>query len=955
MTAVITPRRTRLVRVLDLHQFRRTLADLAEDVAFAGKTTLAVVPRQSAGRVFEDTVIRSRSGEPRASITFVTRGEMYEAFHRRLADPPRLLGAEERDVLAQAAATEMAAAGDPLPFQVRPGLVAEMLRFYDQLRRQSQQTERFEELIVGALGGAETEDLGAQRLVRETRFLAGTFRAYEERVSAAGARDEHGLRDLLCREVSPHPIERVIVTVPDWIADPDGLFVADFDLLTRIPGLESLDILSTSAVLASGFHERIHTWWPGLEEVEGVADASTASRPLLVRPMPDETDALWFTYRDREEELAAIARRIVSGEQGAHHRARSAVVYKRPLPYLYLAPDTLTVAGLSYQTYDALPLAAEPIVATVDLILDAVETDFSRTALVALLNSPFVVWTESGARVDRAAVASLNRALSDARYLGGRDRLSALAAEQEAPLDAVFAVALQVTACLAPFLTRQSASAHLDAFLSLLRRQCRPAVGETFTEREYYALGRVLARSEAMADAHRAHDDPEWTIVDLAAALRRAIGEETCASGETEGGVYLLDDQAARYGDFDDITIVGLVDSEWPERLRRNIFYGSPVMHALGWPSEKDRRAAADARFLDLLASPAARIELSTVLLDDEAVVTRSVQLDEVESARLSTIARHDDPPDVMPVAAGDALRADRANVAAPEFHGATGPRASRPWSVSALEAYLACPFKFFAQHILKLEEAPDDEEVMDPRRQGQLVHEVFEEFFRRWQASGHGAIAAADLPSARELFVQVVDETLRAVSPVEAGLERTRLLGSPAAAGLGEVVFRMEAERTTPVVERLLEQKLDGEFELMTADGPRRVALRGKADRIDLLADGTFRLIDYKLGWPPEKSRALQLPIYARCAEQRLAGYRGRAWRVGEAMYLAFKGPRRVIPLFKTPEQQAEIVASAEQRVVDAVDAIARGEFPPSPKDIYLCDACAFTAVCRKDYVGNV
>src|SRR5262249_27648421 len=151
-----------------------------------------------------------------------------------------------------------------------------------------------------------------------------------------------------------------------------------------------------------------------------------------------------------------------------------------------------------------------------------------------------------------------------------------------------------------------------------------------------------------------------------------------------------------------------------------------------------------------------------------------------------------------------------------------------------------------------------------------------------------------------------------------EAGLERTRLLGSPAAGGLGDAVFRMEAERPVRVVERLLEERLDGEFAIKTDAGERTVRLRGKADRLDLLGDGTFRLIDYKLGWPPNKARALQLPIYALCAGQRLAGRRGRTWTLGEAAYLAFKGPRRVVPLFSTPVERDEALAAAEQRLSD-------------------------------------
>ena len=131
-------------------------------------------------------------------------------------------------------------------------------------------------------------------------------------------------------------------------------------------------------------------------------------------------------------------------------------------------------------------------------------------------------------------------------------------------------------------------------------------------------------------------------------------------------------------------------------------------------------------------------------------------------------------------------------------------------------------------------------------------------------------------------------------------------------------------------------------------------MALRGKADRIDLLADGTFRLIDYKLGWPPDKGKALQLPIYGICAEQRL-DHQGRSWTLGEAVYLAFKGPKRVVPLFANDAARADMLARAQQRLSDTLDAIERGEFPPSPDDVYRCETCSFSAVCRKDYVGDI
>src|SRR5262249_42957744 len=144
-------------------------------------------------------------------------------------------------------------------------------------------------------------------------------------------------------------------------------------------------------------------------------------------------------------------------------------------------------------------------------------------------------------------------------------------------------------------------------------------------------------------------------------------------------------------------------------------------------------------------------------------------------------------------------LRISRSSADEPEFHGTVCGTPARAWAVSAIETYLDCPFRFFAQHVLKLREEPEDEQVMDPRRQGQFVHRVFETFFVEWQAAGRRAITPANLDRARELFTIVVDRALEQLSPAEAGLERTRPLGSPAAPGPGEALLRLEAARPTP------------------------------------------------------------------------------------------------------------------------------------------------------------
>ncbi|MGE5245520.1 MAG: PD-(D/E)XK nuclease family protein [Betaproteobacteria bacterium] len=982
---MITPRTTRLVRVPHLPAFRIVSAALSVGGGLSStRARVVVVPTRGAARQLRATIENAAARPAVVLPDFATRDELYDRLHARLAAPPRRLSPFEREAMMHAAARASEAAGAPPPFKLRPGLIAEIVRFYDQLRRQGQSVSRFDELLAEALERDAEFDRGAERMLAQTRFLAAVFRAYEERIAEAGTLDEHALRQRLVREEARDPIRHAVITVADWIADPNGLFQSDFDLLTRIPGLASIDIVATERLLGSGFHQRVHDWLPGIEEVDGTALCAIETRaPAVLAVPPEPRPGPVFVSRDREEELVAVARRLgtarVRKGPACSDADRTAVVFRRPLPYLYLARSVFGGARIPYRTLDALPLAAEPIAAALDLAIEAASSQFSRDALVALLRSPHFDLSSGRAPVTLAAVAALDRALSEARYLGDVDRLRELAADwdgddRRAPARTALMSALAAAGQLQPLGEPAPASVQLGRIVRFLETFGR-AIDQDDPEaaRHLRARAAVIGLLRGLAAARAAFDDPPVTIDDIAPDIRRWIEEETFAPAVGGSGVHLLDSQAARYGDFDDVTIVGLVEGEWPERPRRNIFYPPALLASLGWPPEKDRRAAATAAFLDLLWSSSARVALSTFTLDDEALVERSSLVDEVPAAGLSIAEEPPPAParvfveealslapvalDVLgPLAREWArLRLARTDGSDARYHGAAGSQPLRPLPVSAIETYLSCPFKFFAQRMLRLEEEPEDEEVMDPRRQGRFVHAVFESFFDAWQARGNRAITPDNLDAARALFEETVEEHLLSLPDAEAALERTRLLGSSVAAGLGEVVFRMEAERPMEVVERLLEFPLEGDFDFECPDGPRRIALRGVADRIDLLGDRTMRLIDYKLSSAPSRSRALQLPIYGICAEQRLRTHAGGPWRLGEAAYIAFRGSKRVTPLFTTRTSREEALADAQARLVKAVDGIAAGAFPPTPTDVFICGYCSYAAVCRKDYVGDV
>jgi len=1007
---VITPRRTRLLRVPDLAAFQATLTDVAGQLTLgSARSTFVLVPTRAASeqlrRTLEDRLL---TAERTALVLPIlgTRNDWYGELAARLAAPPRVVSAFEREVILASVARAVAEQGVEPPFEIRPGLVAEMLDLYDLIRRLGRSVADFDRNLRGELERDRETDRGAEKLLQQTVFLTAVFERYEARLDALGAHDEHGLRGLLMgiaddadRAACPHPLARLVVTVGDRVADADGLWPADYDLLSKLPLLECIDIVCTEAMLASGLLERLHGVLPELGEEWPGGPAARA--PILMTPPPAPGGGpapVAYRYRDREEELSAVARRLKaerrSGSLDPAPLHRTALVVRRPLPYLYVARDVFAGSGVPFEALDTLPLASEPYAAALDLVIDVVSTDFARGSLVALLRSPhFQIGPD--AVMPAKVIAALDAALAESRYLGGFNRLEKLAAEWSA-IDVpgsrderrrktaapAAAAALEAVRPLAPLAGPAPLASQIETIIGWLRRFDRPIDGEMpAVSRRLRVRAAVLGALRSLADAYRFHD-PEATgdVSSVAAAIRRWLGSQTFAVTTGEPGLQIVDAQAARFGEFDDVQLVGLIDGEWPERFRRNVLYPSSLLVQLEplpinpdpFRRERDALNAARAAFKDLMLLSRRRVRVSSFVLENDAVVEPSVLLDEIDTLPL---ARETSPEMRMRVFQSEALaleprttdvlagparrwaeaRLERSTLTPERFQGAAGAWTLPRVSVSRLERYLDCPFRFFASEVLKLEEQPEDEDTRTPLERGRFLHELFERFFEEWQQRGHRRIDAASVPEARQLFTTICEDVLRDLPPSEAALERTRLLGSAVSPGIAHRVFSMEAERATDVIERLLEFPLQGDFRFRARDGRERiVTLSAKTDRIDLLADGTMRVIDYKSKKTPELKIALQLPIYSYCARVSLDGHGGRKWVLGEAMYLSFEGNKAVVPLRAKGQTVDDLIAGAHDRLLATLDRIAAGRFPIQPSKKSLCGLCPYAAVCRLEYAPS-
>lgn len=930
--------------------------------------------------------MRTGQGGPSvwAMPRFVTRDGWYRAMHGHLFDVPTLLTAVERQVCMLSAARTVGEGELAPPFRLHAGLARPLVQFYDDLQRHRRTVDAFERLTTEELEPSVDLDRGARRLLRQTRFLAATFRTYKRQLIQAGSIDEHLLREALV-QTTEAGFERVVATVADHVVHSGGLWPADYDLLTRLPGLTQIDVVTTERLLTAGFRDRLFEQLPGIEEQ--LADTGSSRRPTLEVPTADRR---YFLWRDREEELRAVVRsvktrcrstRATAGADRPTVAARIGVVYQRPLPYLYPARHLFDQAGVPFESHDALPLASEPYAAAVDLVCEFALSGFDRPSTVALFVSPHFSFDADTDRIRSSAAEELDRALRAVRFSGGYEELARVASawangnDPQTVGSRPEAILLDVAARLASELVELRGVRPANVMFGALGRflvRYSVARGGTdgMDEREQRARLAIWQGIDDLEIAHRRLDQSPTTFTEVVSILRRWIEAQTFRPSTGSDGVNLLDLQAAVYGSFDALTLVGVVDREWPEPTGRSIFYPSSLLRPLGWPTDQDRHRAVRAAFLDLVESPRERVSVSTFSLEDDALVLPSGLLEGLDDLGLPPVPAVVDPERVVTpdhalsmgldvpfdpettLGAWSNTRAryrDRKELC---FRGYVGPRPPSTYAVKALEEYLECPFKYFARRVLRLGDEPLAEREAASLRRGLFLHSVLETFFRDWNKRGQRAVTVSTFDKAVDRFRLIAEVEILTLPPSDRAVMRAWMLGSAAAAGLVERLLHWEVERTAELVDRSTEMRLEAEYVLAGESGPRPVTLRGVVDRVDFFSNGTFRVVDYKANRAPDWKRALQLLLYSTCLEQELTRRDGRQWRTAEVAYAAFGEPHLHKPLVRG--QLERRLTEGHQRAVSVVDAIERGEYPVEPAELFGCNFCAYPTVCRKNYVGD-
>jgi hypothetical protein len=305
-------------------------------------------------------------------------------------------------------------------------------------------------------------------------------------------------------------------------------------------------------------------------------------------------------------------------------------------------------------------------------------------------------------------------------------------------------------------------------------------------------------------------------------------------------------------------------------------------------------------------------------------------------------LARTTDPHLVSPRLGrrANALRA-RLDPHPTEFDGIVGPHTAlapdgKVWAITAVERQAVCGLAYFGQFVLGVSDETDAATILsiEPAERGVLVHAVFEQVVGEWLGVDLDQrpqwLRDDHLRVMHQRAIDVLDELADSIG-VQHRLGHASAWGAERVHILRSIAATLEAEaqeQTQPVAS---EHAFAG---VMVGDA----SFRGKIDRIDLMPDGSLRVTDFKTSAVAsvknalEDGRRLQLPLYARAADQDRAGLtRDNRTDVpsATARYLHVRDgkatPRPV-------ELDADLIAEFEAYVRRWLGEIADGHFIPRP-----------------------
>tara|TARA_R110000868_G_scaffold183929_6_gene425319 strand:+ start:809 stop:3781 length:2973 start_codon:yes stop_codon:yes gene_type:complete len=510
--------------------------------------------------------------------------------------------------------------------------------------------------------------------------------------------------------------------------------------------------------------------------------------------------------------------------------------------------------------------AGRPLIQTAPMnflrhVCDMVASDFAPVELLACLKHPLASLGQKSVSL-RSEIRTLERAiLRGPRPAGGLAGLRAALTHSKAGTKNLVKLIDRLGAACAPF--SDLLGGDKAAFGDLLKAHitCAEAIANSVEGDEALALwakeegaaasqfiGELMVSAPALGEIDT--DAYGQVFVDLARSgvVRPRFGAHPRLSiwGPLE----------ARLQHADRMILGGLNEGAWPADAKLDPWLNRPMRKALGLEPPERRIGLSAHDFVE--GASAGEVYLTRALKVDGAPTVASRWLLRLQGlVKGMGLEGALDAPRWMEWAQSLDAAATVTPIEKPAPRPPLGKRPSK-FSVTEIETLIRDPYSIYAKHVLKLKPLDAIDESMAAAERGTIIHEALEKFVETYPEVLPDNAYDELIRLGREAFAETMDRP------------NVATFWWPRFERIAEWVVEFETAHRLAMTKAHAEKS--GEIEI---DGlKRKTYLRGRADRIDEMSDGTLSIIDYKTGGMPGKKEveaglAPQLPLEAAMASR--------------------------------------------------------------------------------------
>lgn len=554
--------------------------------------------------------------------------------------------------------------------------------------------------------------------------------------------------------------------------------------------------------------------------------------------------------------------------------------------------------------------------------LDALQSDFYYLDMLDLLKSPFI-FADQAASERKQLVYQLEQLLRKQGAVAHLDVFLELAQTKAPELGMPLARLRQA----ADELRKKTDS--LNGWLQALERSL--AILGVIDGLSADAAGVQLLQSLHTWQQELAADTTRFSRAEWRHWLALQLDALTWRDSGIDSPVLITHLAATRWRKFDAVLLLGCDAAHLPSADSVAVWFNDAVRDTLGLPVRAVYRAQQRDDLLALLAMN------DTVLATWQASKNGEANLlsPYLEILRgLHQLAYGDDLAETELAGMLDAAQVRSDGAALPALSSMPTPVAlagliPQRISASGYNSLVACPYQYYARHVLHLNELDEVREGIEKRDFGEWVHDILHRFHEKFPLLTGNKITELEqaLSSiSREVFENAVQRDYWA----RAWLLRWQQ-SIPA-----YVISQLESE-----AQGWRYQNGEVPFELPLAED---LLIRGRIDRIDVLADASHvvRVLDYKTqdanmlrGKLKQAGEDVQLPFYAHVFE------------ATEAAFISIEKDK--VLAVEPPQDVAQLAQANIERLKDVFAQMRSGTPLPANGIDTVCVHCEMRGLCRK------